>query len=1697
MTSPHINPRPTLHNLVELLHWQAQQHPNHPAYIFIAGGIETERLSYAALDRRARAIASMLQTSVESGARVLLLYPPGLEYIAAFFGCLYAGAVAIPSYPPRINRPDARLQGIVNDSQTQIALTTPAIRSNIERRFKHTPKLATVQWEVTDDIDDAWAPRWQPPVISDDTLAFLQYTSGSTSTPKGVMVTHGNILSNERMIAQAFGHTIESTIAGWLPIYHDMGLIGNVLQPLYLGATCHLMSPTEFLQSPYNWLKLISDTQAHTSGGPNFAYDLCVERITPEQRQTLDLSHWQVAFNGAEPVRPQTLQRFSETFAPCGFQTEAFFPCYGLAEATLFVTGQRRSTPFSSISVRADDLEQNRVTPTIPGDGARTLISCGCSQPEQEVVIADVKTLTPSPTDHVGEIWLAGPNVTQGYWNHPEMNQIIFGARFADTTPKSYLRTGDLGFLKDGQLFVTGRLKDLIILRGRNHYPQDIELTVEQAHPALQPGSGAAFVVENDGEERLVIAQEVQRAHRNVDVEEVARAVRQAVSEVHELQTYALVLLRPMSIPKTSSGKIQRHQCRKCFLDGSLKVIGSSTQECIQSVAAIDDIDRLSLLALPKEEHLPRLEAWMNHIIAHALHVAKVDRQQPLVTLGIDSLAAIELQSHIAGQFGVDIPAMDLLEDMTIAQLSRRALAQLATAPTEKVIQLQALADNWPLSFEQERMWYLEQIKPGNPAHHIPYAVQLSGPLDLPALQESFDDLLRRHTALRATFQMQKGLLSQQITPLPKNDVSPLELPICHLEQAIADMVQQPFDLANGPLWRMALFRLGEEEYVLTLVLHHIIADLASLAIIWQDLATNYTTLVHNNALPTLDPTSLQYGDFTHWQRQRGIPANDLAYWKEHLAGLPSKPWLPTDLPRHSQPEPLSAMHSFELPPELLTALRNLSCQQGATLFATLLAGFNALLQRYSGQDDLCVGVPTQGRWIHQTQRMVGFFAYPLALRNDLSSGNPTFQELLARIRTTLWAGYAHQQAPFDQVFQAVRSGPERHKAPLFPVMFSLVRSPLAGVAMPGIKLQQVTIPNTATDFDWFITLVEEEDGRISGHWGYNASLFNAATISTLARAFCDLLAAFTHDPGLPLASYPCAITTAKHPVIANPEDTKPSSRLAITATFTAEPIAESLNFWKRKLNLPWEFDFAPYNQVLQQLLDPNSLLRRNSQGANLILVRFEDWLRFAEGCQAQAGISQAGLEKLEQYLLDFVTALTTASAASKVPHLVFICPPSPNLLNNPYYQAFYQDWQRTRTEVETVSGLYIITPDEIAACYPIETFVDPQADKLGHIPYLPHFFTALGTMVIRKLHAIQRPPYKAIILDCDQTLWQGICGEDGWQGIKITPHHRALQEFMLAQRKAGMLLCLCSKNNEADAWEVFDLHPDMTLRREHLVAWRINWQPKSENIRSLAGELGLGVDSFLFVDDSPVECAEVQANCPGVVILQLPAESERIPRFLANIWAFDHLKVTTEDRLRPEQYRQNSERERLRQETTGDLQDFFTRLELKIKIEAITPAQIERVAQLTQRTNQFNTTTIRRSAAELDSLLQASKLEGLAVTASDRFGDYGLVGVLLFTHSMQELWIDTMLLSCRALGRRVEHHMLAHLGRVAEAHGLKWVKVPYHSTHKNQPVLDFLNDLGENYRSSLDEGYSFRFPTETLLLLNKNVQPEEVISCV
>jgi len=550
-----------MNTFIEVLENHAQNIPNQTVFTFLNDrGEEVSALSYLEFHKKSKSIGSWLQKKFGKkvkGARVLLLYEPGLEFICGFLGCLYAGAIPVPAYPPEVkqlNKSLQRINQIVKNAEPLAVFTNQTIEKKLKLMKFKMPVLYFKPIIATDKIKITLEKHWQKPDLNAEDIAFLQYTSGSTSEPKGVMVTHQNLLHNSKLIKEFYGHDQNSTGVIWLPFYHDMGLIGGLLQTIYLGTQTWLISPLSFIKNPYLWLKLISEKKATTSGGPNFAYELCLKGITPKQRQTLDLSHWQIAFSGAEPVKAETINKFSEYFSECGFKKEAFYPCYGLAEATLIVSGGQKLKHFQSIT----------------RDGT-TYVSCGSSHPDQTIKIVDPEHKIILAEDSIGEIWVAGPSIAKGYWKNPALTQEVFGAQVTPSQD-AFLRTGDLGFLNQNNLYITGRIKDLMIINGKNYYPQDIELTVQKNALWMRAGAIAAFSIEAAFGEKLIVVAEVNKIKiKSESLPALIQKLNEALWAEHQLRPKEIIFIEPRTMPKTSSGKLQRYLVKKNYVENKLE----------------------------------------------------------------------------------------------------------------------------------------------------------------------------------------------------------------------------------------------------------------------------------------------------------------------------------------------------------------------------------------------------------------------------------------------------------------------------------------------------------------------------------------------------------------------------------------------------------------------------------------------------------------------------------------------------------------------------------------------------------------------------------------------------------------------------------------------------------------------------------------------------------------------------------------------------------------------------------------------------------------------------------------------------------------------------------------------------------------------------------------------------------------------
>ncbi|TAN66231.1 MAG: amino acid adenylation domain-containing protein [Methylobacter sp.] len=1133
-------------SLVALLRQRAERQAHRTAYTFLENGERALRsMTYGELDLQARQLAAQLQAAGMQGERAILLYPPELDYIVAFFACLYAGTIAVPAYPPSNGRHMPRLQAIIDDSRAAVILSSQSVAKAVQQLAVGSAGLLDKRWLITDDFAAADASAWRLPVLRDHEPAFLQYTSGSTGNAKGVMVSHANLMANQQLIKRRFGHNAQSTVVGWLPLYHDMGLIGNVIQPLYCGTSAVLMSPMAFLEKPIRWLQAISDYRAHTSGGPNFAFELCARKISDEDKAGLDLSPWRLAFNGAEPINPDTMNRFADAFAECGFSRQAFYPCYGLAEATLLATGGDKNNQPTVAAFYKTGLEQGRVRPALDGDdNIRHLVGCGGIDVDagQGIRIADPLTGEPCKDDQIGEIQLSGPSISLGYWqNSSATGQAFIG----DTGDKNrWLRTGDLGFIAGGELFVSGRLKDLIIIRGRNYYPHDLEYATEAATDALSSGCAVAFAVNGDDGEKLVVLAELKRNRlRQSDYRAEFAAIRARLVEECGIQADTVMLLKPGAILKTSSGKIRRSACRLAFEQQQLKIVavdGLNGESRIatassQAQAVIGpqsgDWEPAQRLSTSLEQVLAGKVAVLSGLAAEA-----IDLSQSLSSLGLDSLKAVELKYFIDELLTIDFPVAQLLGNHSLSVCAEQALTlakagQTSIAPTESSHE----EGEQPLSFGQQALWTVNRIEKDSSLYNMPVAMQISGKLDTAALYDALSGLLDRHAQLRSGFRLNRHTRTVRI---PLAGVSPqLDRATCVDERQrrenIAAFMRKPFDLEREPLLRAALFSCADDDHVLAFCAHHIVVDFRSLSILLEEFKALYRAQIAGHD-PDLPRVASGYADYVAWQSAylAGQHAEqDWQYWREQLSGELPKLALPGE--RQTAPSCRGRAETLNIEPDTLQKLKRLAAEKHSTLYTLLLTAFKTLLYRYSGQHDIIVGSPTLGRPKREFADTVGYFVNPVALRSRPAAGQ-RFSDYLAEVNAIVLEALEHQYYPFSLLVEKLQ--PEREQGPsaFYRVWFGLQsgasgESAAAELALgiPGISLDWAGLPgetyaheDVAVQFDIALLMAETRQG-LSASFQYRSDLLPRTTVLRFIAHFQCLLHGILANPISPLSELP------------------------------------------------------------------------------------------------------------------------------------------------------------------------------------------------------------------------------------------------------------------------------------------------------------------------------------------------------------------------------------------------------------------------------------------------------------------------------------------------------------------------------------------------------------------------------------------------
>jgi thioester reductase-like protein/FkbH-like protein len=1599
-------------NLAELLERRAETHPD-AGYAFLLGAdVEGPRaeLSYAQLFARASELAAMLDAAGARGERVVMVFAPGLEFIVGLFGCLLCGAIAVPVYPPnpsRLYKTLPLLEAIAADCEARFALTSPDLMQMNGAVAQLSESLAKLTWLSTADTGDR--SSWSRPKITRDQYAFLQYTSGSTGEPKGVMLSHANLVCNEGMIAAGFSHDTSTRLVGWLPMYHDMGLIGNVLNPMWVGGSALLMSPITFIKRPMTWLEAISSFRARTSGGPNFAYDLCVERIEPTVLERLDLSCWKVAANGAEPVRRATLERFAEAFAPAGFDRRAMFPCYGLAEATLAVTGSTIDAWPRSLEVDRTALEAGHVEPARVDEDTTALVSSGHPLPGSEVAIIDPELLTIVGDGRVGEICVRGDSIARGYWGRPVLSRATFELELIGDSGGPWLRTGDLGFVDAGELFVCGRRKDLLIVRGRNLHPHDLERAISDAHSRVRPGCVAAIATEHDDHEEIVIIAEVRESTAADRLDEIARTAREVLSDGFGVRPLEVVLVQPHSLPKTSSGKLRRSAARDLWRTGRL-----------DRLAHVDRGPSRSEAEPPRDI----VEARLLEICAEVLEVPQLTRDDDFFKLGADSVAIASMTARLEVVLGREIPLGAVFDSPSVA-----GLAGWLRADGYDTTQLRPR--ELPLTPDMQRLLGLADTSdlPVDTLH-LAAAFTLRGATtldDLPgALTTALQNFATRHGALRTDFAESQqasshaGVLQQiharVLIGLERRTLTKLD----ELDAVYAEFVRRPFSIDRAPLWRFCLVEIAGGEPVLCVVAHHLVSDHASFRTLVSEIEAELGGDVRSLGSPD-DGALVRLA-----QAERSIDSHAAEPFSGieplSFAAIAGRP-----------PDAGHAAGSLfvELDPATHAGLDALARSLGVLPAALGFAVLQLLLHRICGVDRFIVGVPVDQRIALGTPDAVGYFGVPVPVACEVHASD-TPRVLARRTQGQLRRVMDHPGLPTTLSATLERALGRCPGVPLLQVLFNVLPASERRGPIRGPTLQRLPLGSVTLDIDVSLALVRgPNSGAIELH--HRLDVLDTAAARSLVDAYVELLSNLARDIDTPLSHYVYPTSCPPAPM---------RRRIALASTFTTDPLIPIIIGWGRLFECPFEVEPAPYGQVIAPLLDPASPLRSEDVVARVLLVRLIDVYRDRR--------EPPSIDDYQDWCADLLDAVREAASAG-----LTIIALAPSNVSGELAELEYELGEG----LAAISGVRLIRPAAMLSGLELDTLYDAQADAIAHVPFSAPAYAAFATAIVRELWHHDRQPLKLVAVDADNTLWSGVLGEDGPSGIDPAPFV-PLHERLRHCRASGVLLAIVS-NNDPDLVRTALARPDLP-DAEEFVAIEGGYDSKATRLIGLADRLSLGVDSFCFIDDNEVEVAAMRDACPETLafVLPNPGPGGNVDGFIRRLWALDIDARTQADRDRPQRYAEEIARRSSRRPGQGHV-EFVRSLELVVTPRAL-ERHLERAAQLSARTNQFNLRKRPRTADELADELEQPDVRATVFEVRDRFGEYGIVGLLMARVRGTELVVDTLLLSCRVLGRGVELELLRWLAEQADEAGCTAVRLLAEPSPRNTPARRFVRRVGD-----------------------------------
>jgi acyl-CoA synthetase (AMP-forming)/AMP-acid ligase II/aryl carrier-like protein len=1067
-----------MQSIITALYKRATETPSKVAFSFIKdeGGISScEEITYQQVLSKSYGIAQKLMHLTDASETVVLLFPPGLDYICGFFGCMLAGKISVPAYPPRNNRHMERIDGIVQDANSNVILSDKKTRDSFISSLAKWGGSANLNWLDCDTTDNVGADSLNLTqsdfsALSINPIAFLQYTSGSTSAPKGVVLTHQNLLTNLDLMKSAFCADSDSVGASWLPPYHDMGLIGGILLPMYCGFNVFLMSPASFVQTPFKWLKIISDHGVTISPSPNFGYDQCTSKISSDLLANLDLSTWKYAITGAELIRGETVDRFSEKFGSCGFDRRSFYPCYGLAEGTLIVTGKS----LANLDLQMEPACQTKGVI----DNARYVAGCGYALGKGKVIVAQIENDRLVKGTEIGEICIKGPSVSSGYWKNPIQTAKTFDQKINGES--GYCRTGDLGFFKNEELFITGRIKELMIVRGKNFYPQDIEHKVEACHPNIVRNTCAAFSMDINGAEELCVVQEVEKTE-DIDYAAIAKEIRSGISKNLEITPARLCLIKKGTISKTSSGKIQRWVVRQQLEENNLHLLHEDNLISIkpnnlgnQTLGAFSTIEDTVLFVYRK--------------IFHDDAIALAD---DFFELGGDSLICLEIASGL-NDHGIQIGYEEIYEHPCIGELCKKLQSPSLARSDVSNLQIGAAQEkpSYALSPQQKRYWddYLLKI-PGRSWSNIFKEMDLNNHFFPTHFTTAMEKMIEKHESLRIGFVEFDNEIRQTLNQdVPFNleviDLSNLtqEKREYRLKKLQFENAKHVFDLRTPPLFKITAIKFSDTNWKLQFVFHHIIADAYSLQLLERETFKIYSTIVQGQ-IASVEKASRSYIDFSEWMNIHYSTSNkktsDRAFWRQELKDLAVDEFLPIEFPdkRNSEDKSGRAIQ-IAIPNEIVCRAKEFSRSNGVSLFSLVLSIFNIELATRLNTRDVVIGSPAVGRESESLTEIIGLFINLVMIRTKFDT-SITFEEFSKKIQKKILTVLSHQAYQLDEIARDLNISVKEERFPFTTVFLSSLKFDAPVPAWTDTADHIAFDLPTDVRFEMMTYLLEHSDGLI------------------------------------------------------------------------------------------------------------------------------------------------------------------------------------------------------------------------------------------------------------------------------------------------------------------------------------------------------------------------------------------------------------------------------------------------------------------------------------------------------------------------------------------------------------------------------------------------------------------------------------------